>query len=101
MRSQVELVRAGDWDVLIVLDTCRADVFRETGAPQAETATASQVMPTNSCAWPSNESVLTKTSCAWPPHSNAMGGPEMPANRWPCAVHTQSASFTLPTSSCT
>ena len=37
MRSQVELVRAGDWDVLIVLDTCRADVFRETCAPQAET----------------------------------------------------------------
>jgi len=29
MREQIDLIEAGDWRMLIVLDACRADVFRE------------------------------------------------------------------------
>ena len=37
MRSQLHLLRTEPWDALIVLDACRADLFREHCAPEAET----------------------------------------------------------------
>jgi len=37
VKSQLELLRAEDWNVLIVLDACRADYFRRLCDPGAET----------------------------------------------------------------
>jgi hypothetical protein len=36
MRDQLHLLRTEPWDVLIILDACRADVFRELCIPDAE-----------------------------------------------------------------